>query len=136
MGEIPRFKRLNIKVLVEKRQGICWARQFPAPPEALPKLKKSPQLIMIKGLSLQARRECHRRAVTRVVFGGDKVARGGLTLGTVRLLDPAARLAARRRWGWNHQSEALQKQDRALRGASPDELATFALAILNVDVSA
>jgi hypothetical protein len=30
----------------------------------------------------------------------------------------------------------LQKQDGALRGASPNELATFSLAILNVNVSA
>jgi hypothetical protein len=30
----------------------------------------------------------------------------------------------------------LQKQDGALRGATPDELATFALAILNVNVPA
>jgi len=71
-----------------------------------------------------------------VVLGGNKVSPGDLTVGTVRLLDPAARLAARRRWGWNHQSEALQKQDRALRGAPPDELATFALAVLDVDVPA
>ncbi len=61
---------------------------------------------------------------------------GDSNLGTVRSLDPAGRFVARRRWGWHHEAETLQKQDGALRGASPNELATFSLAILNVNVSA
>jgi hypothetical protein len=56
--------------------------------------------------------------------------------GTVRSLYPAGRFVARRRWGWNHQAETLQKQDGALCGAPPDELATFSLAVLNVNVPA
>ncbi len=57
-------------------------------------------------------------------------------LGMVRSVDPAGRFVARRRWGRNHQAETLQKKDRALSGASPNELATFTLAILNVNVPA
>ena len=51
-------------------------------------------------------------------------------------MDPAGWVFARRRWGWNHQAESLQEQDGALRGPSPNELATFSLAILNVNVPA
>ena len=59
-----------------------------------------------------------------------------LFIADLRSIDPAGRIGARRRWGWNHQAQTLQKQYGALRGASPDELATFALAILHVDVAA
>jgi hypothetical protein len=59
---------------------------------------------------------------------------GDLNLGAVRSINPAGRLVARWRRGWNHQAKALQKQDGSLRSTSPDELATFALAILNVNV--
>ena len=55
-------------------------------------------------------------------------------LGVVRSVDPAGRFVARGRWGRNHQAETLQKQDGALGGASPNELATLTLAILNVNV--
>lgn len=51
-------------------------------------------------------------------------------------MNPAGRFITLRRWGRDHQAEALQKQDGALRGASPDELATFTLAILNINITA
>src|SRR5215472_15281645 len=38
--------------------------------------------------------------------------------------------------GSGHQPQALQQKDGALRGATPDQLAAIALAILNVDVTA
>jgi hypothetical protein len=43
-----------------------------------------------------------------------------------------------RRWrgGYRHQSQTLQQKDGTLRGATPDELATVALAVLDVDVTA
>lgn len=50
-------------------------------------------------------------------------------------MDPAGWVFARRR-EWNHQAETLKKQDGALRGPSPNELATFSLAILDVNVPA
>src|SRR5208282_3791707 len=61
---------------------------------------------------------------------------GSLNPGAVRSVDPAGRFVARRRRGRNHQAETLQKQDRALRRATPNELATLTLAILNVNVAA
>ena len=54
----------------------------------------------------------------------------------MRSVNPAGGVGAWRWWGWDHQAQALQKKDGALRGASPDKLATFALAILHVNVSA
>jgi hypothetical protein len=42
----------------------------------------------------------------------------------------------RRRRGRRHQAEALQKENGALRGASPNKLAPFSLAVLNVYVTA
>ena len=69
-------------------------------------------------------------AVERPCLAGD------LNPLVVRSIHPAGRLGARR-WRWrNHQAETLQKQDGALGGASPDELTTFSLAILHVNVSA
>lgn len=51
-------------------------------------------------------------------------------------MHPARRFGAGWRWGGNHQTKTLQKQDGALRRASPDKLATFALAILHVNIPA
>jgi hypothetical protein len=49
----------------------------------------------------------------------------------------APSLIAGRRGRWrNHQAQTLEKHHRALRRSTPDELATLALAVLNVDVSA
>jgi hypothetical protein len=46
-----------------------------------------------------------------------------------------ASIRGRRGGGDGHQPEALQQKNSTLRCAAPDELATVALAILNVDVS-
>ena len=56
--------------------------------------------------------------------------------GAVRSINPAGWVAARRQRGWHHQAEALQKHDRALGGSAPDELATFSLAILHINIPA
>ena len=53
-----------------------------------------------------------------------------------RSLDTASRIGAWRDGGWHHHAETLQKQDGALRGASPYKLATFTLAILHINVAA
>ena len=54
----------------------------------------------------------------------------------VRLLNAPGLVATRgRRWR-DHQAQTLKQHYRPLRRCTPDELATFALAILNVDVSA
>lgn len=51
-------------------------------------------------------------------------------------LHAAGRPAAWGRWRWNHQPQSLEQQDGALGRTSPDKLAAFTLAILDVDVSA
>jgi hypothetical protein len=59
-----------------------------------------------------------------------------MNLGKVRSVNPVSWVAARWQWGWHHQTETLQKHDRALGGSTPDELATFTLAILHINISA
>ena len=51
-------------------------------------------------------------------------------------LHPSGRIRAGRRRRRNHQAKSLQQHYRALRRCPPDELATFSLAILHVDVAA
>src|SRR5436309_11892309 len=53
-------------------------------------------------------------------------------LDAIRSLEGLCRLRGRR----SHQSQALQQEHRALRGATPDQLTAFPLAVLHVDVSA
>ena len=54
----------------------------------------------------------------------------------MRLLHPPSLLTTGRRSWRDHQAQALKQHDRTLRRATPDELATLALAVLYVDVAA
>ena len=54
----------------------------------------------------------------------------------MRSLHPPRRICARRRRWCYHQAQTLQQHHRPLRRCTPDELATFALAVLYVDVAA
>ena len=51
-------------------------------------------------------------------------------------LHAAAGVGRRRGRRRRHQPETLKQEDRALRRSPPDKLATFALAVLHVDVAA
>src|SRR5579875_1532453 len=51
------------------------------------------------------------------------------------LLNATRRIAGRRRRGKRHETEALQKEDGALRSAAPDELAAVTLTVLDVNVA-
>ena len=59
----------------------------------------------------------------------------GLRHPGIRSLHSPGRIRGSRRRRSDHQAQALQQHDRALCRCPPDELATFSLAVLHVDVS-
>jgi hypothetical protein len=65
----------------------------------------------------------------------DRRFRGGDTA-ALRSLHPASLITSRRRRRRNHQAQALKQHHRTLRRTTPDELATLALTVLYVDVTA
>ena len=59
----------------------------------------------------------------------------GLLHSRIRSLHSPGRIRAGRRRRRDHQAQALQQHDRPLCRCPPNELATFSLAVLHVDVS-
>ena len=55
---------------------------------------------------------------------------------TIQSLDSARRVGASRWRRRNHQAQPLQQHDGALRCSAPNQLATFTLTVLDVNVSA
>lgn len=86
----------------------------------------------VRRLSMSANLSVSENGRARRVAGGS--IHGVREVG-MRLLHPPGLIYSRRRRWCDHQAQALKQHYRTLRRATPDELATLALAVLYVNVA-